>query len=142
MLKFQRICLRQFSQKKILTDEQIKEGLRPILMKEGYFEDEQYLYYIDRDSRIRKVPREYQKRDGVYRIKFLEPIYRWWIRRSPDTQFAIIPYFLSAVFFSIIYNGANFIIEREDQIAEKAKVDPNFNKENLEKWRNEKQKEK
>lgn len=39
----------------------------------------------------------------------------------------MIPYLLSAIFFTIIYNGANFIIEREDLIAEKARVDPNFN---------------
>lgn len=75
---------------------------------------------------------------GVYRLRMLEPFYRWWIRKSPDVQNAIIPIctsnlhqVLSFIFGGVIYNGANFIIEREEAIMEKARVDPSFTEENL-----------
>jgi hypothetical protein len=37
-----------------------------------------------------------------------------------------------------LYNSANFIIEREDAIEEKARVNPEFTEENLKNWKAEK----
>ena len=88
---------------------------------------------------MRKIDKNYN-RPGVIRLKFLEYPYRWWKSRSSDTRFAIIPIFLSLAFGVFIYNSANFFIERDITIKQKAKLDENATEENFKKFLEEKKK--
>jgi hypothetical protein len=95
------------------------------------FEDEKYIYYYDLDNKLKKILKNYEKRPGYIRLKFLEAPYRFWRYRSPDGRNAIIPVFLSIISGYGLYSISVYFSEWEASFKEKALVPVEFSEKSI-----------
>lgn len=69
----------------------------------------------------------------------MENFWRWWRFKTPDLRMALVPIALSLVSGVIIFNLSMFVSEREVYQQEMAKLPVEFNKQNLDEFKKQRQ---